>query len=173
MHPDIAELRTALAALEERVARMENGGAHKPTGAVDPDAFWALAGLRERIASDSGSAGGAVMLVGSVALPDGAAEWQQGASSAGLLETDWSETSAALAALAHPVRLELVRRILNGTHATADLAALEGLGTTGQLHHHLRQLVSAGWVRQSGRGSYEVPAARVVPVLAVVTAAQR
>lgn len=173
MVDEISELRAALAALEARVADLEEAGAPVRAGSPDPDAFWALAGLRERVAADSESAEGAVMLVGSVALPDGTAEWQQGASAGGLLETDWSEMAAALAALAHPVRLELVRRILNGTHATAELASLEGLGTTGQLHHHLRQLVSAGWVRQSGRGSYEVPAARVVPVLVVVLAAQR
>ncbi|UFU02308.1 helix-turn-helix domain-containing protein [Ruania suaedae] len=173
MADEISDLRTALAALEARVADLERTSPPAPASSTDPDVFWALAGLRERIASDPGRAPGAVMLVGSVALPDGAAEWQQGASSAGLLETDWSDSASALSALAHPVRLELTRHILNGTHATAELAALEGLGTTGQLHHHLRQLVSAGWVRQSGRGSYEVPAARVVPVLAVVMAAQR
>ncbi|MCR2826159.1 helix-turn-helix domain-containing protein [Microbacterium sp. zg.Y909] len=63
------------------------------------------------------------------------------------------------------MRLELLRRILTGTTTTAQLADIDTLGTMGQLHHHLRQLVSAGWVRQSGRGSYEVPAARVVPLL--------
>jgi len=78
-----------------------------------------------------------------------------------------------LGALGHPVRLELLRHILLGTHATADLAEMESLGTTGQLHHHLRQLVATGWVRQSGRGSYEIPASRVVPLLACLIGAQR
>jgi predicted transcriptional regulator len=71
------------------------------------------------------------------------------------------------------VRLELLRHIVSGVRATAELAEIASLGTTGQLHHHLRQLVAAGWVRQSGRGAYEVPASRIVPLLACVTGAQR
>jgi len=34
-------------------------------------------------------------------------------------------------------------------------------------------LLSAGWVRQSGRGNYEIPAARIVPLLACVLGAER
>jgi DNA-binding transcriptional ArsR family regulator len=173
MNEDIVDLRAALAALSGRVAALEGAGRPRPEDAHEQPAFWALRGLREQLAADPDVTDGAVMLVGSVVLPDGAAEWQQAASTAGLVESEWSELSTVLSALAHPVRLEILRRIVTGTHSTAELASLAGLGTTGQLHHHLRQLVGAGWVRQSGRGSYEVPAARVVPLLAVIAAAQR
>ena len=44
---------------------------------------------------------------------------------------------------------------------------------THQLHHHLRQLVAAGWLASTRRGHYEVPAARVVPLLVTVLAAHR
>ena len=44
------------------------------------------------------------------------------------------------------------------------------LGTTGQLHHHLRALVAAGWLASTGRGSWQVPASRVIPLLVVVIA---
>ena len=54
-----------------------------------------------------------------------------------------------------------------------DDAATEGLGTTGQLHHHLRQLKAAGWLHQTGRGTYEVPARRVVPLLTMIQGARR
>lgn len=169
LHDEIRALTTRVAALERALPRA--GAASAP---LDADGFWALAGLRERMTQHPATADGEVMFVGSVTLPEGGtAEWQQGAGTTGMLETDWSDQAASFAALGHPVRLELVRRILSGMHATSDLAALETLGTTGQLHHHLRQLVSAGWVRQSGRGAYEVPAARIVPLLASLVAAQR
>lgn len=172
-----AALRRDLDALAERVSRLE-GGATRPVQAPSPvdgdDRYWALNGVRSRLADHPSTADGMVMLVGSLTLPDGApVAWQQAAATAGMLETDWSDQAAVLGALGHPVRLDLLRHILTGVHATADLAEIASLGTTGQLHHHLRQLVAAGWVRQSGRGSYEVPAGRIVPLLACLTGAQR
>lgn len=179
MSNDANELRRELQALAERVSdleqRLAGPEAALPSFPVEgDDKYWALTGLRDRLAEHPATADGAVMIVGSLALPDGAPiSWQLGEGTAAMFETDWSESATAFAALGHPVRLELLRQILNGTHATADLAAIESLGTTGQLHHHLRQLVSAGWVRQSGRGLYEVPAARVVPLLTSLLGAQR
>lgn len=142
-----------------------------PDAITGEDAFWALTALHARLPDDATTADGAVMLVGSLTLPDGGpVAWQDTAGSAGLLESDWSDSAEAFAALGHPVRLELLRQILNGTHSTGELAAIETLGTTGQLHHHLRQLVTAGWVRQVGRGNYEVAASRIVPLLACLVA---
>ena len=70
------------------------------------------------------------------------------------------------------MRLRLAQLVLQGTETTAELAADADLGTTGQLHHHLRQLVAAGWLQSAGRGRYRVPAQRVVPLLAIVAAAR-
>ncbi|MGC5616334.1 ArsR/SmtB family transcription factor [Georgenia sp. Z1491] len=181
----IDELRATVEALEARVVALEASASTEPPATPDasastnpqgpdPETFWALTGLRERRAAHPVTESGAVMLVGSLTLPDGApVEWQQAGATDALLESDWSEVAETLGALGHPVRLELLRLILGGTATTAELAEADGLGTTGQLHHHLRQLVSAGWVRQAGRGRYTVPAARVVPLLATVVGAER
>ncbi|MCX4508639.1 hypothetical protein OG402_17600 [Streptomyces anulatus] len=56
--------------------------------------------------------------------------------------------------------------------AAAELAALDEAGTTGQIYHHLRQLTGAGWLHAAGRGRYEIPPVRVVPLLVVLTAAR-
>jgi len=61
--------------------------------------------------------------------------------------------------------------VLNGAATTAELAEDETLGTTGQLHHHLRALVAAGWLTSAGRGRWTIPGPRVVPLLVVVVAA--
>ncbi|GIG35538.1 winged helix-turn-helix domain-containing protein [Cellulomonas pakistanensis] len=167
---DLDDLRDRVAALERRLGAPPAPAA----GPRDGDDFWALSALRARLADHESTSDGAVVLVGSLRLPTGEpVSWQQGAGTAGLLEIDWSDRAPAFAALGSPVRIELLRHVLAGTRSTAELAALEQLGTTGQLHHHLRQLLAAGWLRQSGRGAYEVPAARVVPLLACLAAVER
>ncbi len=169
------ELREELRTLTERVSRLEKADREKTAQSPIPaETFWALAALQARLADDPSTAEGAVMLVGSLTLPSGApVSWQQSAGTAGLLEIDWADRAAAFAALGHPVRIEILRHILLGRQTTADLAAIESLGTTGQLHHHLRPLMAAGWVRQGGRGVYEVPAARVVPLLTCLAGVER
>ncbi len=138
--------------------------------AAEQPTLWALRGLEDRIDDPAG----AVLLTGSVEPQPGARyEWQETVSTVSLLESDWTRIAATLDALAHPVRLQLLQLVLTGTDRTAALGAAEGLGTSGQLHHHLRQLVAAGWLRSAGRGRYEIPAPRVVPLLVVLAAAER
>jgi len=150
-------LEKRLDALEARVA-----------DGADPrarDEFWALTELRRRAEDRS-----AVLYTGSVTLPAGEHyEWQETVDAAALLDADVTEVVGALSALAHPVRLQLLRRVLAGRHTVAELA--EGLGTSGQLYHHLRQLVAEDWLTASGRGLYAVPPARVVPLLTLLAAA--
>ena len=172
-----------VARLEERVARLEAAAARTPAAgtpaltAGPPPAgpetagagdFWALRGLQARVGEP-----GAVVFAGSVHLPGGRrVEWQEARLASELLADDWSQCAAGLTALAHPVRLLLLREVLLGTQTVAALSELPSLGTSGQLYHHLRQLVSAGWLRSSARGQYAVPAERVVPLLTVLAAAR-
>lgn len=81
-----------------------------------------------------------------------------------------------LAALGHPSRLELLMGVVRGASSTTELAAELGTGSTGQLYHHLNQLVAAGWLQPRSRGQYEIPADRrqaLATVLAVVDPGQR
>ncbi|MCX4771073.1 helix-turn-helix domain-containing protein [Streptomyces sp. NBC_01260] len=174
--------------LEERVSELErrlealvgdHPDAPRPTGAD----FWALEGLKQQL-SGAGVADGGVLYTGAVRLPTGERyEWQYGALTEQLLEggeagdpgepgADWSDAAESFAALGHPVRLRLLREILGGRRTAAELAALDETGTTGQIYHHLRQLTGAGWLHTTGRGRYEVPGVRVVPLLVVLTAAR-
>ncbi|WP_055549666.1 helix-turn-helix transcriptional regulator [Streptomyces sp. NBRC 110028] len=155
-------LHERVAALEERVSRLESEAPDSPRSEV----FWALEGLRRRITGQ-----GQVLFTGAVELPTGRRyEWQQGATTDGLLGADWSEHAASYAALGHPVRLTLLRAVLGGTRSAAELQETAGLNTTGQLYHHLKQLTAAGWLQAEGRGHYQVPAGRVVPLLVLLSA---
>ncbi|MDO5499436.1 MAG: winged helix-turn-helix domain-containing protein [Propionibacteriaceae bacterium] len=166
--------------LERRVAALEAGKqARVPRG---DDRFWALDELRRQ----SEGTTGAILFTGSWQPGSGISgedpvpaqesarqgiDWQFGRSVDDLMDHAWSDTATPLAALGHPVRLELLKRVLSGTTATRELAETEGLGTSGQLHHHLRALVAAGWLRQRQRGDYEVPGQRVIPLMAILVAA--
>ncbi|WP_055600494.1 ArsR/SmtB family transcription factor [Streptomyces aureus] len=150
-------------------------GAERPVPEVTDSPLWALEALKAQLAADTGGRGedGAVVFTGSVGLPTRERyEWQFGAFTGQLFEEDWADAAESFAALGHPVRLRLLREILGGRRTAAELAELEETGTTGQIYHHLRLLTGAGWLRTVGRGRYEVPGARVVPLLVVLTAAR-
>ncbi|MEV3852998.1 helix-turn-helix domain-containing protein [Streptomyces sp. NPDC050095] len=156
----VAELERRLDALESRPS--------VPTDAVGN--FWALEGLKQQLAE---VAGGGVLFTGAVRLPDEREyEWQYGAVTDELLASDWTDVADAFAALGHGLRLRLLREIIGGRTSATELAELDDVGTSGQIYHHLRQLTAAGWLRSAGRGRYEVPAGRVVPLLVALTAAR-
>ncbi|MEF9904944.1 ArsR/SmtB family transcription factor [Streptomyces sp. P9-A2] len=167
------ELEERVADLERRLAALETAetarrGAPRP-GEGD---FWALEGLKNQL-TELRAVDGGVLFTGAVRLPTGEQyEWQHGALTPGLLNDDWQDAAEAFAALGHPVRLRLLREILGGRRTAAELAELDGVGTTGQIYHHLRQLTGAGWLHTTGRGRHEVPAGRVVPLLVLLSAAR-
>ncbi|MCX4487212.1 helix-turn-helix domain-containing protein [Streptomyces anulatus] len=133
--------------------------------------YWALPKLRERLQE---LARGGVIFTGSVVGLDGElVEWERSEATDSVLSSDWSEAADTLGALGHPVRLRLIQALAGGRTAVTELVELEGLGTTGQIYHHLRQLVSAGWLETTGRGRYQIPPSRLVPLLVVVTGARR
>lgn len=180
MSDELAERVTALEQLVRTLvdrldAVTQAGPTPAPGAAADPppieaNPFWALDGLKAQV----GDTSGAVLYTGTVTLPTGEHyDWQYGHTVDDLLDAEWRGYAETLTALAHPVRLLLIRQILAGTRTVAALAEIDGLGTTGQLYHHLRQLVSTGWLRSSARGQYAVPPERVVPLLIVLSGAHR
>lgn len=120
----------------------------------------------------SAPAGGAA-IVGSASQGEGTVRWQYTLSAPTLRDTDWSQWAGTIAALGSPVRLHLLQLIDSGVDSSSELAARDDLGTTGQVQHHLRALVAAGWLESFARGRYRIPAPRLVPLLAVLVAAHR
>jgi Helix-turn-helix domain len=169
-----------LAQLEARLAALERAQPAAPTSEApaaarsrtptkpDDDRFWALSGLQARAPRN-----GAVLYTGHVGLPGGAQyAWQRQAGTDDLLKLDWADVHGVIAALAHPVRLAILRATLGQARSTQELLALPGMGTSGQLFHHLKTLQNNGWLRSLQRGTYEVPGERVVPLLTMLAAAQ-
>lgn len=162
--PSDHDLRAALDALAVRVTRLERELVGNPGG----DPLWALRVLR----SAPSEGGGDVVFAGVADTPgSGHIEWMTQRAVRELLAEDWGDLAGAVAALGHPVRLELLRALLRGSQGVRELSDLPGMGTSGQLYHHLRELQNARWVRQERRNHYVIPADRVLPVLVVVAAA--
>lgn len=130
------------------------------------DPYWVLTGMDARYPDDD-----VVLYAGTFTADGGGYRWQYGLSSATILDGDFADAAPALSALAHPVRLSLLQAVLAGTHQTAELTALPGIGTSGQVYHHLNQLAAAGWLRSPRRGRWEVPGERTIPLLALIMAA--
>jgi DNA-binding transcriptional ArsR family regulator len=108
---------------------------------------------------------------GALRAPGGAEEQQ---SLAGLGELGgWAEFAGVLGALGNPVRLTLLQEIVRGRDTVAALSEVDGLGTSGQIYHHLRQLTAEGWLHSPSRGTFAVPPPRVVALLAILEALQR
>ncbi|MCD2193574.1 helix-turn-helix domain-containing protein [Actinomycetospora endophytica] len=141
-----------LADLEARIAALEGAPARSPGEAVD---------------AVDGS--GAVGYEGDVRL-HGQVSWTIRYSPTAVLDLPAPPTAEVLAALGHPVRLALVRRLLAGPASAAQLQEAAELSSTGQVYHHLRALTSARVVEQDGR-SFRVPTTGVVPVLTMILAA--
>ncbi|GAA1427424.1 helix-turn-helix domain-containing protein [Microlunatus lacustris] len=162
---ELDELRHRLALVEERLSGSPTAGPATPQPSTT-DTFWLLDQLRARGLDP------AVVFGGSTPDADGAlVSWQITRSAEDLLATDWAASVPALTALGHPSRMQILQLVATGRARTAaELAHAEGLGTTGQIYHHLRQLVAGGWLRVTTRGQHQVPGDRLVPLLVVLAA---
>lgn len=172
-----AELAEAVEQMQARLDALESAGgaASRPPGpALAPEPFWLLDHLARNTGPGFARDGveGSVAYGGRVRAP-GAGElvWQLEHPVPDVLEADLAAAAAVLDALGHPLRLEILRRLLLGARTLGELQEIQGTGTTGQVHHHLRELRSAGLVVSRRRNDYAIPAERVVPLLVIVAAA--
>lgn len=153
--------------LERRVAALESRLAEQP---AEPETaqgdLWVLNGLRHRCPA------GAVVFAGSIEGERGPLAYQWARPTAFFEHQDWASHAAALAALGHPARLTLLRRLFDGPATAADLAEQAGLSSVGVVYHHLHQLTAAGWVRPLGGGRHGLNPQRAVALLAVLLATE-
>ncbi|GAA4006337.1 helix-turn-helix domain-containing protein [Allokutzneria multivorans] len=149
--PGDGDLAARVAELELRVAALEGRAA-----APEP--------VRE-------DGGGLLAYEGAVTLHHELA-WKIRVQPEPLLGLPDGPRTEVIAALGSPVRVAVVRLLAaEGPQPAAALQAAAGLGSTGQLYHHLKALTGARIVEQDGRGSYRLRPQATVPVLIVLAAA--
>lgn len=140
-----------LAALEARVAALEErlGAAASRSGAVEspqavqpptptpqapaPDRPWAVNVLQQRTGPpfEGDASRGSLLYAGPLLAPGtGLVAWQMERPVPGVFARAWGAAAPVLAALGHPVRLEIVRRLLGGAHSSQELQQIPELGST-------------------------------------------
>jgi ArsR family transcriptional regulator, arsenate/arsenite/antimonite-responsive transcriptional repressor len=75
-----------------------------------------------------------------------------------------------LAALGSPLRLVLVKALLQAPRTNQQLQEISGIGSPGQLYHHLKELISSGVIEQHSRNLYRVNPSKLVPILTIFAA---
>lgn len=119
-----------------------------------------------------GHSGGAVRFVGTLRTDQGPVEYQWTRPGTELLAMDWAEHAERITALGHPLRLTILRHLLDGPCTVAHLVDELDLGSTGVAYHHLSALQHAGWVTSPRRGSWALPPARIIPLTAIIIATE-
>lgn len=152
----------ALSSLADRVSRLESAapGAASVRGAP---------AFPLDLGEDSGA--NVVTYVGHGAREGDPVAWQVRRTWEEVLDASGDGLGATLSALASGPRLRIVAALVRGPVSTGDLADRLDQGSTGQLFHHLKELLAVGIVHQPQRGVYAIRAAQVVPVLAILSAA--
>lgn len=101
---------------------------------------------------------------------DRAVAWQMERTWTDVLDVEPDAIARVLAALASPTRIRIVEALISRPAGTGDLAERIDAGTTGQLFHHLKDLLAVGIVHQPQRGVYELRPQHALPFLAIVSA---
>jgi DNA-binding transcriptional ArsR family regulator len=153
----MSQLETTVADLLARVARLEERADRRTRHVLDDDVD-----VPEQ---------GTVVYSGAGPWTDRAVMWQMERPWDDVLAHDAAATAQILAALANPLRVRVVAALFGGRMSTAELTAQVDAGTSGQLFHHVKELLAAGLVHQPQRGVYELRPQHVLPLLAVLSAA--
>ena len=156
----LAELGSVVDDLVDRVAALETS----PRRAAER----AVTSLAEM---PHGEDGGAVQYAGAVSVGDRVVAWQMDRRWEDLTNVEPALVAPALAALGSAQRVQIVQLLLRRPATTAELtAALEGR-SSGQLFHHLKELLAADIVYQPARGTYAIRDPHVIPILTVLSCA--
>ena len=114
---------------------------------------------------------GSVIFGGNINVGKRAYAYQWQRPTTFVTDEEWTENLERLSALAHPVRGEILRRLLAAPATAAELVEENIVSSTGTAYHHLSALTHAGWTTKYG-GEYAIRPARVIPLLTIITASE-
>ncbi len=114
---------------------------------------------------------GTVSFTGDITLSTGTYTYAWARPAAWITDQPWDDAIARIAALAHPVRGAILRHLLAAPASVTELVESDLVSSTGTAYHHLKELQAAGWVHKQD-GVFEIPPARVVPLMAMVIAGE-
>ncbi len=165
----LEQIEQRLDALEARAAADVAEARERRRSAIGLDVD-----LLERLAArdPEKEIGGAVLYAGAVHVGSRRFAWHREHAAQNLIEdVDPDALAQTLFALANPARLRIVLALAKGNRSGPELSEIADAGSTGQLYHHLGELLRTGVVGQPKRGVYELRTPALVPMLTIAGAA--
>ena len=160
-------IESRVLALEKRVAKLEQPIPAPVEASSGESTMW----LADALEPSEELPEGSVIFGGNLTIGESSYIYQWQRPTEAVTHGDWSENLDRLAALAHPIRGDILRRLLTAPASATELVEEEIVTSTGTAYHHLSALTSAGWTTKAG-GKYAIRAARVVPLLIIITASE-
>jgi ArsR family transcriptional regulator, arsenate/arsenite/antimonite-responsive transcriptional repressor len=165
-------LENELRELRERVADLEAARSQVGSENVPSLGFGLTDMLRTRKGEmyESPTAAGVVTYAGVVGFEYGEYIWEMERPVPALVALESETLAPVLAALGSPLRLVLVKALLQAPRTNQQLQEIAGIGSPGQLYHHLKELIASGVIEQHSRNLYRVSPAKLVPILTIFAA---
>lgn len=160
-------IESRVLALEERVAKLEQPTPTPIEVSADESTMW----LADALEPSEELPEGSVIFGGNLTIGESSYIYQWQRPTEAVTHGDWSDNLDRLAALAHPIRGDILRRLLTAPVSATELVEEEIVTSTGTAYHHLSALTSAGWTTKTG-GKYSLRPARVIPLLTIITASE-
>ncbi|MGV0425117.1 ArsR/SmtB family transcription factor [Corynebacterium tuberculostearicum] len=160
-------IESRVLALEKRVAKLEQPIPAPAEASAGESTMW----LADALEPSEELPEGSVIFGGNLTIGESSYSYQWQRPTEAVTHGDWADNLGRLAALAHPIRSAILRRLLTAPASATELVEEEIVTSTGTAYHHLSALTSAGWTTKAG-GKYAIRAARVVPLLTIITASE-
>jgi ArsR family transcriptional regulator len=159
LEKQVADLQMRLTALEEKRPRSAPGLPPLP----------ALPGLPsspvEREPLEEGETlQGVLSCEGSVQFAEQDVRWRQRLALQSVFAASPELLAQLFAALSSPHRVIILRTLYEGPRTSQQLQELLGMGSAGQLYHHLKELLAMGLILQRGRSAYTIEPTKVIPI---------
>lgn len=169
LEEQVAILRTRLTALEEQMSTGGSAGIPRTSfqaRAAVPPPGGEISGPQERTIQGTLSYAGTIQLAGQPF------RFQQRLPVQSLFEAAPDLLAQIFAALASPHRVIILRTLCERPSTAQQLQEVLGMGSAGQLYHHLKELLAAGLITQRERSSaYTIEPAKVIPICAALMVA--
>lgn len=165
----LAELEARVATLEGRANAEHTGSASSASAqpTTEDSTYW----LVDALAPNEQLPDGSVIFGGNIKVGKRTYAYQWQRPTHFVSDEEWTDNLERLSALAHPIRGEILRRLLAAPATAAELVEENIVSSTGTAYHHLSALTHAGWTTKSG-GEYTIRPARVIPLLTIITASE-
>lgn len=170
-------LEQTIASLQERVAALEAARTAPlslpPSLPTEDFGTLHLMQSRQGFPYEQDGNNGAVIYAGSAHIAGAKYGWQMERPVPGLLQLLGDEPemlSRTFAALGSPLRLKLLRELLQGPKTNLQLQEALSISSAGQLYHHLKELLAVGVIEQKSRNLYALPTRNVIPFLVLLAA---